>query len=49
MKKILLLKKDSKLSKDNNMAVLGLLMTQPQNPSLHSILVNNHEFIRDAI
>lgn len=30
MKEMLLLKKDSKLSKDNNnMAVLGLLMTQP--------------------
>ena len=42
MKEMLLLKKDSKLSKDNNnMAVLGLLMTQPKNPSLHSILVNN--------
>ena len=49
MKEMLLLETDSKLSKDNNtMAVLGLLVTQPQNPSLHSILVNSHEFIRDA-
>lgn len=47
--KEMLMKKDSKLSKDNkNMAVLVLLMTQPQNLSLHNIPVNNHEFIRDA-
>ena len=47
MKEMLLLKKDSKLSKDNkNMAMLALLMIQPQNP-LHSILMN-HEFIRDG-
>ena len=47
MKEMLLLKKDSKLSKDNkNMAMVALLMIQPQNP-LHSILMN-HEFIRDG-
>ena len=40
---MLLLKKDSKLNKDDkNTAVLVLLMTQPQNPSLHSLPESNY-------
>lgn len=43
----MLLKQDSKLRKDDkNMAML-ILITQPQNPSLHNIPVN-YKFIRAA-